>query len=352
VICRNVLKVTHAAIAACVFAFPSFLAAEDSVAPASNISFASAQKSGDALPRLRSLIVSWRGERHLEHYYRGTRATRATNVKSASKTVMSALIGIAVDRGLIESVDTPIAKFFPNLINGDADPRKHEITIADLLTMRSGLETTSNRNYGSWVASSNWVRDALRRPIVRKPGSRMIYSTGNTHLLSAILTKVGGSTWKFADEALAEPMGFQLARWPKDPQGIYFGGNDMEFTPRQMQAFGEMYLNGGRSNGTQVISELWVRESFVPRTRSTRDYRRLYGYGWWIRDLGGHRAYYAWGYGGQFIFVVPDLDLVVVTTSSTATDRSRRGHLRGIYDLVEDHIILPVTAASRKATAD
>jgi CubicO group peptidase (beta-lactamase class C family) len=213
--------------------------------------------------------------------------------------------------------------------------------------MRSGLETTSNRNYGSWVASSNWVRDALERPLVRDPGARMVYSTGNTHLLSAILTKVAGNTWKFADEALARPLGFDLPRWPTDPQGIYFGGNDMELTPRQMLAFGEMYLNGGRYGDKRVISEAWVRESLTPRTRSWRDTRRLYGYCWWIRDLGGFRTFYAWGYGGQFIFVVPDLDLVAVTTSSTAPGGDRRDHLGGIYDLVEDQIIRPVAAAGQ-----
>ncbi|MDA0207487.1 MAG: serine hydrolase [Acidobacteria bacterium] len=334
-----------AALAAPLFAVRSSLAA-------GAVSLTGAEQAGEGLPRLKSLLVNWHGETILEHYYHGARASRAANIKSASKTVMSALVGIAVDRGLIESVDTPISEFFPKLLGASADEKKRAITVGDLLTMRSGLETTSNRNYGSWVASSNWVRNALERPIIRDPGARMIYSTGNTHLLSAIITKIGGNTWKFADEVLAEPLGFDLPRWPKDPQGIYFGGNDMEFTPRQMQAFGEMYLNGGRSNGKQVISESWVRESFVPRTRSTRDPTRLYGYCWWIRELGGLRTFYAWGYGGQFIFVVPTLDLVVVTTSSTATGRDRRGHLNGIYDLLEDHIIRPISSATNQQLAD
>jgi CubicO group peptidase (beta-lactamase class C family) len=191
----------------------------------------------------------------------------------------------------------------------------------------------------------------LEQPIVRDPGARMIYSTGNTHLLSAILTQVAGNTWKFADEALAEPLGFDLPRWPTDPQGIYFGGNDMELTPRQMLAFGKLYLNGGRFEDKQVVSETWVRESLTPRTRSPRDPRRLYGYCWWIRDLGGFRTFYAWGFGGQLIFLVPELDLVAVTTSSTAGGRDRGAHLGAIYDLVEDHIISPI-AASRQSVAD
>ena len=113
--------------------------------------------------------------------------------------------------------------------------------------MRPGLEGTSNRNYGAWVTSRNWVRHALARPMFAAPGEEMEYSTGNTHLLSAILTQATGkSTWQFANEVLAKPLGFSLAQWPRDPQGIYFGGNDMLMTPRQMLAFGELYLNDGR----------------------------------------------------------------------------------------------------------
>ena len=332
-----------AALAAPLFAVRQSLAA-------GGVSLTAAEAAGEALPRLNSLLVSHQGELVLEHYYRGARASRAANIKSASKTVMSALIGIAVDRGLIASVDEPIARYFPKLLGAGADAKKRSITIGNLLTMRSGLESTSNRNYGSWVSSSNWVRYALQQPLVRDPGARMIYSTGNTHLLSAILTQVSGNTWKFADEALAQPLGFALPRWPTDPQGIYFGGNDMELTPRQMLSFGELYLHGGRQADKQVISENWVRESLTPRTRSWRDTRRLYGYCWWIRDLGGFRTYYAWGYGGHFIFVIPDLDLVAVTTSSTAPGGDRRDHLDAIYNLVEQHVILAY-AANRLSVA-
>jgi CubicO group peptidase (beta-lactamase class C family) len=168
----------------------------------------------------------------------------------------------------------------------------------------------------------------------------MEYSTGNTHLLSAILTKATGkSTWQFAQEMLAKPMGFSLPQWPRDPQGIYFGGNDMLMTPRQMLTFGEMYLKRGRIGDRQIVPGTWVEASVVPRAQSTREWDRQYGYGWWIRQLGGYRTHYAWGYGGQFIFVVPDLELVVVTTSSSEVSTERRTHIRTIYDLVENYVI-------------
>ena len=211
--------------------------------------------------------------------------------------------------------------------------------------MRSGLETTSNRNYGAWVQSRNWVQHALARPLLNPPGTSMDYSTGNTHLLSAILTQATkSSTRQFANERLAAPLGFTLAPWPQDPQGIYFGGNDMLMTPRQMLAFGQLYLDRGRVKDIQVVPESWVDASFVTRARSFWSDQE-YGYGWWMRELAGHRAYFAWGFGGQYIFVIPTLDLVVVSTSSSTVAEDRRSHRRNVFDLVEFLIVEPVAGA-------
>ena len=205
--------------------------------------------------------------------------------------------------------------------------------------MRSGLESTSSRNYGAFVQSPNWVRHVLARPLMSEPGSEMIYSTGNSHVLSAILTKATGkTTYQFAQEALAKPLGFSLAPWVRDPQGIYFGGNEMMMTPRQMLAFGEMYLNDGRVNGRQILSEEYIDESFEPRGRS-RISGREYGYGWWSREMAGRQAYYAWGFGGQFIVLVPSLDLVVVSTSAATVSEDRRDHRRSVDDIIEQLIV-------------
>ena len=159
------------------------------------------------LPRLRSLLVSHKRQVVLERYFNGARAAQPANIKSASKSVISALVGIAVSRGLIKDVDQKIGAYFPELAT-DPEPRKRDITIEDLLTMRSGLESTSGRNYGAWVQSPNWVRFVLRRPMIDEPGTRVEYSTGSSHLLSAILTKAAKmSTWQFAQEELAKPLG-------------------------------------------------------------------------------------------------------------------------------------------------
>ena len=295
--------------------------------------FRSAIDAASELPRLHSLLVAQRGSIILERYFNGRRATSPANVKSVSKSVISALVGIAADRKLL-SLDQPIVKYFPDL----PEP-KRGITIEHLLTMQSGLESTSNRNYGAWVQSSNWVRHAVAKPLLAAPGTQMIYSTGNTHILSAILTKATGkSTHQFAQEALAKPLGFSLAPWMRDRQGVYFGGNEMVMTPRQMLAFGEMYRNGGQAGGRQILSRSFIEDTFEPRGRS-RISGREYGYGWWIREIAARKAYYAWGFGGQYIYIVPSLDLTIVSTSSPTVSEDRRDHRRTVDEIIE-HLIV------------
>jgi CubicO group peptidase (beta-lactamase class C family) len=303
--------------------------------------YASAREAAGALPRLHGLLVSHRGQLVLEYYARGYTAGRLANIKSASKSVIAALVGMAIDRKLIPGVREPIVRWFPEL-RKDADPRRRAITIEDLLTMRSGLESTSGENYGRWVSSRNWVRFALERPMVSDPGTSMEYSTGTSHILSAILTKASGkSTHQFATEVLARPLGITLAQWRRDPQGIYFGGNEMLMTPRQMIAVGEMWLNRGRAKNAPVVPAAWVDASCQPRTRSRWDPDREYGYGWWSQSFNGHRACFAWGFGGQYIFVFRELDLVIAVTSATTVSDERRGYRRQLFDLLEAHILPP-----------
>jgi CubicO group peptidase (beta-lactamase class C family) len=304
--------------------------------------FAEAMRGAAELPRLHSLLVSRGGELLLEYYGKGVAAAGLANVKSVSKSIISTLVGVALDRGLIKRLDEPVATFFP-LLRRDSDKRKAAITIADLVGMRSGLESTSGAGYGRWVRSRNWVDYALSRPLVSDPGTTMEYSTGSSHVLSAILTRVSGvSTRQFAETALGRPLGISFAPWPRDPRGIYFGGNEMLMTPKQMVALGELYLNEGRAGGRQVVSAEWVKASCTPRTVSRWDPGREYGYGWWIDEVGSHNACYAWGFGGQFIFVFRDLDLVVVTTSSTDVSDERWNYRDRLLTLIERDVLGPV----------
>ena len=290
------------------------------------------------LPQLRSLLVSRHGELVAEYYARGVGPTRLENVKSASKSVIAALVGIAIQRGYIKGLREPIAAYFPEL-KEDRDARKRSITIEDLLTMRAGLESTSGPNYGRWVQSPNWVRFALARPMVAEPGSDMQYSTGSSHLLSAILTNTG----KPALERRACPSGSRRAMAP-DPRRRLLAATRC-VTPKQMVALGELYLHRGRVNGRQIVPEAWVDTSCVPRTASVFDADRRYGYGWWIQQFDGGTQCFAWGYGGQYIFVFRDLDLVVTATSSAAVSEERRGHRRRLFELVEQQVLAPLRAA-------
>ena len=285
-----------------------------------------------ALPRLRCVIVAQRGATVAERCHRGPGPDTPVNIKSVSKSVISALVGIAIAEGRLR-LDQPIGPFFERYLERDADLRKRAITIEDLLTMRSGLERTSGEGYGRWVGSKNWVSAALAHPLLYPPGTQMLYSTGNTHLLSAILTKATGqSTFRYAQKKLARPLGIRLDPWRRDPQGIYLGGNQMRLSPRALLRFGELYRNGGRHQGRQIVPAAWVEASLEARTRSPFS-GQDYGYGWFLGELRGHRIFYAWGYGGQFIFVVPDLELTVVTTSNPDGPRDME-HLGGIYQQV------------------
>ena len=166
----------------------------------------------------------------------------------------------------------------------------------------------------------------------------MLYSTGSTHLLSAMLTEASGqSTWELAQQWLAEPLDIQIPQWERDPQGIYLGGNQMAMSPRGMARFGELYRMGGSIDGNRVVPERWIEQSWTPATTSPWSGQN-YGYGWFIAQAGGHPVYYAWGYGGQMIYVVPSLALTVVATSGTDISRGS-GHIDALWRLLADGII-------------
>lgn len=327
-----------------IMAVPLTLSAnENNPTTTSPLNFAGIEQAAERLPRLHSLLIHQHGELVYEQYFNGRNASQADNMKSASKSVISALAGIALQRGDITAVDQPIADYFPELSANESEaPAKRAITIEHLLTMEAGLESTSNRNYGRWAMSDNWVEFALAQPMVGELGEDMIYSTGSTHLLSAIIERASGmSALAYARRYLTDPLGINITYWSQDPQGVYFGGNNMEMRPRDMLRFGLLYLNEGEWNGKQILSPEWVAQSHTAHADSPRGQGRHYGYGWWLRDLAGMQVPLAWGYGGQLVFVVKPLDLVVVATADSQPGNGRSRHLRAIYDLVETHILAP-----------
>ncbi len=292
-------------------------------------------KAGVGINRLNALIIAQDGKILAERAFRGPRLTTPVNVKSVSKSLLSAIAGVALDKGLLPGPEMKIAPVFADWLPKDAELKKQLITLDHLLSMRSGLERTSGRNYGRWVASKNWSRFVLNRPLADEPGGIMHYSTGNFHLVSALLTRITKrDTHSLAQDWLAKPLGIKLPPWQKSPEGIYLGGNNMLISPRDMLTFGEMYRNGGMHTGKRVLSEAWIKQSWTGRgqSRFSGDY---YGLGWFITEIWGERAYYARGFGGQFIYILPAMKLTIVMTSNPAIHARIGGYRYKLLALTE-----------------
>ena len=255
--------------------------------------------------QLRAIAV-WRdGAEIAARGYRGFTPDRPTNIKSASKSVISALAGIAIAKGVLKGTGQRLVELLPAAdLPGSPDPRMGQVTLGHLLSMQAGLTRQSGPNYGAWVGSRNWVRAALSAGFEDRPGGRMLYSTASTHLVSAVLTRAAGrSTLALARDWLGGIEGFEITAWQRDPQGIYLGGNEMAMTTRSLLAFGAAYAAGGAG----VIPASWIENSWQPRTNSIFS-GEAYGYGWFIGrtdGLFGRPVRYGWGYGGQMIYCFP-----------------------------------------------
>lgn len=291
----------------------------------------------DAVPHLTSFLV-WRdGSLVVEHYRGGVGPHTPVDIKSVSKSFLSALVGIAIDEGRLRE-DEPVAEILPEYFADGTDPRKREITVGHLLSMQSGLASVSDTRYDNWIEQPDWTHAALDQPLEAPPGTQMRYSTGNSHILSAMLTRATGmSTFEYARQKLAQPLRIKLPAWPRDQTGIFLGGNDMSITPTGLLRLGILYLDHGRFEGRQIVPERWVDESLRPRGESPESHY-LYGYGWWLKKSGTHDVFFAWGYGGQFIFCVPDQRLVVVFTSGL-DDGDDPPKLGAIHSIVDDVLV-------------
>ncbi|QLF70241.1 serine hydrolase [Peteryoungia desertarenae] len=303
--------------------------------PDANSRIARLLEDATRLEPLETVIVSRDGELLAERAYGSHSLTGSTNIKSASKVIVSALVGMAIDKGLLQGVDQKIETVLRSEFPSNPDPRLSEITIGHLLSMQAGLARMSGSNYGRWVSSRNWTRFALAADFVDEPGGGMLYSTASTHLLSVILTKVSKKpTLALAREWLSPLDGFRIGSWHRDPQGYYLGGNQMAMTPRSLHAFGELYRRGGvTKDGERLVSEAWIAESWKPRTSSVFN-GDGYGYAWFLKDMAGVPVKYAWGYGGQMLYIVPDLGLTVTMTSSEGEPSARTGYRDELHALM------------------
>jgi CubicO group peptidase (beta-lactamase class C family) len=310
-------------------------------------------------PQVRSVLVVRHGYLVYERYWQGMTASDGDNVYSVTKSVVSALVGIALGEGKLKGLDQPVDELLARHLPKDADPRVARVTLEQLLTMTSGLAGDDPSLGGDprvsarQGASRDWVGHILGRRLATNPGTSFAYSSATSQLLSAVVADATGvSTLAFARARLFRPLGISAAKatapvfvahpspaalkayarapvaWPTDPQGYHLGFSGLKLPSRDLAKFGYLYLNGGRWDTTQVIPAGYVAASTRPHSTPTPDGPgESYGYQWWVSSQGGHPSFRAVGYGGQLIEVVPDLDLVVVITSDAHQNRNDAGEL-------------------------
>jgi CubicO group peptidase (beta-lactamase class C family) len=294
------------------------------------------RRAARGLNQMHALMVQRGDEVIVAEAPRGPGLDRAANIKSCSKSIVALLLGTTIARGEIKSVNARLGDVAPKLIPAKATPGVAAITLEDLVTLRGGLESTSGANYGSWVQSPNWVAHALRRPMLDVPGGRMIYSTGSTHILGAVLaTATGKSLLALARERLGKPLGIEIPAWRRDPQGFYFGGNQMTLTPRGMLNLAALVRDRGRVAGTQVIAQTWIDASLIRRTQSPFS-GLYYGYGWFLSESGFAIAR---GYGGQIIAAHPQRKLAVAITSDPNQPARSAGYFGDLMALLEGPVL-------------
>lgn len=288
------------------------------------------------LETLYGLLVIKNGYLIAEGYFNEGSIDQVSGRTSSTKSVTSALVGIALDRGCLQSVDQKMIDFFPEYAHEITDPRKRQITIEHLLQMRGGYpdeEMTSNL-FEVMFFQDNWgfVPHLVDFPLSSDPGTRYNYSNLTSHLLGVIVTRACGQDLEsFAQEYLFSPMGAELYGWQVDDDGYNWGFGEIYLTARNMAKFGQMYLNGGVYDSRRIVSADWVEASLqrysekivrgwlTPRHGSFYD--RGYGYQWWSSRAGKHYFWYASGHGGNYIILLPDLDMVIVTTADPLHDK-------------------------------
>ena len=285
-----------------------------------------------------------------EAYYNGFTSETPHNIMSVSKSMLSAITGLVLYGEYGLDLEDRMLDYFPQYVSGGLDPRKQDITIEHLLTMRMGIEGEATDNYSVYwelYNSENWIRSTIEYPLVSDPGEVMRYNTFITHLLSGVITKATGQgTDEFGKKYLFTPMGIDIDYWEKDPQGICFGGNSMHVTPREMAVLGLLYLQNGMLNGKQIIPEAWVEYSLSPSTNLAHPNEwgswKNYNYAclWWLGQFSEVDSFMGYGYGGQFVIVFPALDLIVVTTAKNdAPPETTNTQEWAIFDIVNQYIL-------------
>jgi CubicO group peptidase (beta-lactamase class C family) len=285
---------------------------------------------------LHSLLIIRHGQLVSENYFGSYDANTRHQLFSVTKSFIATLIGMALDKGYITDTDQRVLDFFPQRTFDNLSARKTEMTLDDLLTMRSGLDwEEGDPAYREMYTSADWLKVVMDKPMVAEPGRVFNYCSGCSHVLSAILQEATKTNPRdFADQFLFKPLGITDYRWDVDADGTPIGGWGLQLTPRDMAKLGYLYLHHGQWDGQQIVSAEWVENA--TRLHTSTDNQLGYGYQWWNYPPQG--IYLALGRDGQTIAVIPELDLIVVTTAEI------NGH-DAIFRLIQQYIVPAVQDA-------
>ncbi len=321
------------------------------------IAFTNAEEIGD----LQGLAVARNNVIVAEEYFNGAGPDPDPDlhVMSVTKSISATLIGIAIDKGFIASVDQTIGYYLGEEVE-PINPALGEVTIRQLLTMTCGHdwhELGSYSEFGNWVNASDQLIYIYQKPIVNTPGTVFNYSDGGAHLISAILQEATGmNTATFATQFLFRPMGLDERIWYTDNRGIPYGGVGLCLGIHDMIKIGYLYLNDGNFNGEQIVSAEWIADagSMQISTDNAIPFLRDYGYFWWFSSAHGHEFICANGYGGQFILVAKNLNLVIASRSDyRGINRDQAGsNWYQILNIIINQILPAVRVVAKTVNSD
>ncbi len=281
------------------------------------------------LETIYSLLVIKNSYLVAEKYFNKGSIDQLSKRASVTKSYISALLGIALEKGCIENIDQRMIEFFPEMADQITDSRKKQITIKNMLQMRAGFPwEETDTTYWNALWSGKYINKIEDIPLTKDPGSEFQYSNLTSNWLGIIISRACNTNLKsFGEENLFNPLHVKLGDWPRDLDGFYIGCGDIQFTARDMAKFGLLYLNEGKYNGRQLIPVGWVKQSLqsyspninsagITNNRVGRYFHDIgYGYQWWSAKAGKYHFNLAWGHGGQFIILLRDLNMVIVITA-------------------------------------
>ncbi|HEV2128702.1 MAG TPA: serine hydrolase [Thermomicrobiales bacterium] len=269
--------------------------------------------AGAATPSVTGVVVTRAGRIVADYWADGWGPDDPIDIRSCTKSVVGALVGRARHDGLLPDLTVTIGELIPERIPEGADPAVANITLWSLLTMTSGLAWTWQDDYPRLEAAADPVALTLGLPIAAPQGTAYVYNSGDSHIIGLMVAAAARMPLEeYAEEALFAPLGITMHGWRRTPQGEVIGGYGLQIVPEDMARLGYLYLRDGAWNGEQLIAPEYIEQSIIVQSSGDPTGGTPYGYQWWVTTTWtGYDAFYALGYGGQYIWVVPALELVI-----------------------------------------